>query len=52
LTEPVVNDDTWPYKVFSIFTVEFEIALGIWLLENVPLAKLTILYFRKKNSSA
>jgi hypothetical protein len=35
LTEPVVNKDIWANRAFMIFTVEFEIALGIWLLSGV-----------------
>jgi len=35
LTEPVANNDIWSYRPFLIFTVEFEIALGIWLLSGL-----------------
>lgn len=35
LTEPVTNDDIWSYRPFLILTVEFEIALGIWLLSSL-----------------
>ena len=32
LTEPVGNTDIWTYRPFLILTVEFELALGTWLL--------------------
>ena len=32
LTEPVANNSIWSYRPFLILTVEFELALGIWLL--------------------
>lgn len=35
LTEPVVNSDIWSNRNFLIFTVEFEFALGIWLLSGL-----------------
>ncbi len=35
LTEPVANNDIWSYRPFLIFTVEFEIALGIWLVSGL-----------------
>lgn len=35
LTEPVANKDIWTNRAFMIFTVEFEIALGIWLLSGI-----------------
>lgn len=35
LTEPVANNDIWSYRPFLIFTVEFELALGIWLLSGL-----------------
>ena len=35
LTEPVANADIWSNRYFLIFTVELEIALGIWLLSGV-----------------
>lgn len=35
LTEPMANTDIWNNRAFLIFTVEFEIALGIWLLSGV-----------------
>lgn len=40
LTVPVANQDIWSSRAFLIFQVEFELALGIWLLSGVfkPLA--------------
>jgi len=35
ITEPVANKDIWSYRPFLIFTVEFELALGIWLLSGL-----------------
>lgn len=35
LTEPVANKDIWTNRAFLIFTVEFELALGIWLLSGI-----------------
>lgn len=35
LTEPVANNDIWSYRPFLILTVEFEIALAIWLLSGL-----------------
>ena len=35
LTEPVANNDIWSYRPFLILTVEFELALGIWLLSGL-----------------
>jgi len=35
LTEPMANKDIWTNRAFLIFTVEFEIALGIWLLSGL-----------------
>ena len=35
LTEPVANSDIWSYRPFLILVVEFEIALGIWLLSGL-----------------
>ncbi len=35
LTEPMANNDIWTNRTFLIFTVEFEIALGIWLLSGL-----------------
>ena len=35
LTEPMANNDIWTNRAFLIFTVEFEIALGIWLLSGL-----------------
>ncbi len=35
LTEPVANNYIWSYRPFLILTVEFELALGIWLLSGV-----------------
>ena len=34
LTEPVANSDIWSYRPFLIFTVAFELALGLWLLSG------------------
>jgi len=34
LTEPMANKDIWTNRAFLIFTVEFELALGIWLLSG------------------
>jgi len=35
MTEPVANADIWSNRAFLIFTVEFELALGIWLLSGL-----------------
>lgn len=35
LTEPVANTDIWTNRYFLIATVEFEIALGLWLLSGI-----------------
>lgn len=35
LTEPVANKDIWTNRSFLIFTIEFELALGIWLLSGI-----------------
>jgi len=35
LTEPVANNDIWSYRPFLILTVEFELALAIWLLSGL-----------------
>jgi len=35
LTEPVANKDIFSNRVFLIFTVEFELALGIWLISGL-----------------
>ena len=35
LTEPMANNDIWTNRIFLILTVEFEIALGIWLLSGL-----------------
>jgi len=35
LTVPVANNDIWSYRPFLVFQVEFELALGIWLLSGV-----------------
>jgi len=35
LTEPMANKDIWTNRAFLIFTVEFELALGIWLLSGI-----------------
>jgi len=35
LTEPVANSDIWSYRPFLILTVEFELALGLWLLSGL-----------------
>jgi len=35
LTEPVANNDIWSYRPFLILTVEFELALGLWLLSGL-----------------
>ena len=35
LTEPAANNDIWSYRPFLILTVEFELALGIWLLSGL-----------------
>ena len=35
LTEPVANADIWSYRPFLILTVEFELALAIWLLSGL-----------------
>ena len=34
LTVPVANNDIWSYRPFLVFQVEFELALGIWLLSG------------------
>ncbi|MCK5600272.1 hypothetical protein KAR91_00195 [Candidatus Pacearchaeota archaeon] len=35
LTEPMANVDIWSNRYFFIFTVEFELALAIWLLSGM-----------------
>jgi len=35
LTEPMANNDIWSYRPFLIFVIEFEIALGVWLLSGL-----------------
>jgi hypothetical protein len=35
ITEPVANNRIWTYRPFLILTVEFELALGIWLLSGL-----------------
>ena len=35
LTEPMTNNDIWTNRTFLIFTVDLEIALGIWLLSGL-----------------
>ncbi len=35
LTEPMANSDIWTNRAFLIVTVQFEIALGIWLLSGL-----------------
>ena len=35
LTVPMANNDIWSYRPFLVFQVEFELALGIWLLSGV-----------------
>jgi len=35
LTEPVANSDIWSYRPLLILTVEFELALAIWLLAGL-----------------
>ena len=35
LTEPMANTDIWSNRYFLIFVVEFELALGIWLLSGL-----------------
>ena len=35
LTEPMANTDIWSNRYFLIFTVEFELALAIWLLSGL-----------------
>lgn len=35
LTEPAANTDIWSNRYFLIFVVEFELALGIWLLSGL-----------------
>ena len=35
LTEPVANNDIWSYRPLLILTVEFELALAIWLLSGL-----------------
>ena len=45
LTVPVADKDLWSWRPFMIFQVEFELALGIWLLSGLfkPLAWLASL---------
>lgn len=45
LNEPTANNDIWTNRSFLILTVEFELALGIWLLSGLfkKLAWLTTL---------
>jgi thiol-disulfide isomerase/thioredoxin len=45
LTVPVANKDLWSWRPFLIFQVEFELAMGIWLLSGLfrPLAWLASL---------
>jgi thiol-disulfide isomerase/thioredoxin len=35
LTVPVANKDLWSWRPFMILQVEFELALGIWLLSGI-----------------
>ena len=35
LTVPMANNDIWSYRPFLILTVEFELALAIWLLSGL-----------------
>lgn len=35
LTVPMANTDIWSNRYFLIFQVEFELALGIWLLSGL-----------------
>jgi hypothetical protein len=35
LTEPVANNNIWSYRPFLILTIEFELALAIWLLSGL-----------------
>jgi len=35
LSGPMSSKDIWTNRAFLIFTVEFEIALGIWLLSGI-----------------
>jgi hypothetical protein len=35
LTVPVANKDLWSWRPFLVFQVEFELAMGIWLLSGV-----------------
>ena len=35
LNEPVANSDIWSYRPFLVLTVEFELALAIWLLSGL-----------------
>ena len=35
LTVPMANNDVWTWRPFLIFQVEFELALGIWLLSGL-----------------
>lgn len=35
LTEPIANNDIWSYRPFLVLTVEFELALAIWLLSGL-----------------
>ena len=44
LTVPLLGNGLWSWRPFVIFQVEFELALGIWLVSGVakPLGWLTI----------
>lgn len=35
LTEPMANNDIWSYRPFLILQVEFELAMGLWLLSGL-----------------
>jgi hypothetical protein len=35
LAEPAANDDIWSYRPFLILQVEFELALGLWLVSGL-----------------
>ena len=35
LTEPLANTDIWSYRPLLIFTIEFELALALWLLSGL-----------------
>ncbi len=35
LTEPVANNSIWTWRPFMVLQVDFELALGIWLLSNL-----------------